>query len=246
MPGLSRKTVVITGASRGLGRALVLAFAEGGWKVSACARSAASLSELAEELERSAVPHLCEGVDVSNESEVRSWIERTQATLGHPAVLINNASLLGSRQPLLSIASQEWTEVLAANLNGTVLVTRLVAEAMLAVGEGSIINVSSGAAIAPRVTWGTYAISKAAVEAFSYNLAAELEGTGVRVNVVDPGAMRTAMRAEAYPREDPQTLKEPGATAPLFLWLAGDESRAVTGERFQADEWRRGQRTGAL
>src|SRR5690554_1975855 len=110
---------------------------------------------------------------------------------------------------------------------------------MLPAGNGSIINVSSGAAIPPRPGWGAYAVSKYALEGFSRNLAAELEGSGIRVNIVDPGAMRTDMRAAAYPDEDPGTLKEPEAIAPLFLWLAGDGSQGTTGQRFQADEWLR-------
>lgn len=128
---------------------------------------------------------------------------------------------------------------MAANLNGTFNVTRAVAPLMVGAGSGSVINVSSGASLPPRVNWGAYAVSKAAVDAFSYNLAAELNGSGVRVNIVDPGAMRTSMRADAYPAEDPTTLKEAESIVPLFLWLATDRSRGVTGQRFQADEWLR-------
>ncbi|MEX2584110.1 MAG: SDR family oxidoreductase [Gemmatimonadota bacterium] len=231
--------VMITGASRGLGAALAREFAAAGAKLSICARAESDLGPVCTRVAELGMPCLAAGVDVRDEAAVRHWIDRTRRELGTPAVLINNASLLGPRTPLAGYPLSDWRRVLDVNLTGTLIVSQLVLREMLPAGRGSIINVSSGAAIPPRRDWGAYAISKDALEGLTMNLAAELAGTGVRVNTVDPGAMRTDMRADAYPDEDPGTVKEPGSIAPLFLWLAGDAAADVTGERFQADRWLR-------
>jgi NAD(P)-dependent dehydrogenase (short-subunit alcohol dehydrogenase family) len=237
MSDLRDRVVVITGASRGLGAALAASFAEAGARLSICARSERSLTEITGRLEALAAPYLARAVDVAREEEVDRWIGDTERELGTPHVLVNNASILGPRAPLAEHPLDAWRQVLDVNLTGTFIATKRVVRAMRSRGSGSIINVSSGAAVPPRVNWGAYAISKDALEGLSWNFAGELAGTNIRVNVVDPGAMRTEMRAEAYPDEDPATLKEPASIVPLFFWLAGDGSREVTGQRFQADRW---------
>lgn len=153
-------------------------------------------------------------------------------------MLVNNASVLGPRVPLVQHSVDEWRRTLAVNLDGTFVATRATVPRMLSAGGGSVINVSSGAALPPRASWGAYAVSKAAVEAFTINLAAELEGTGVRANIVDPGAMRTSMRAAAYPDEDPERLRTPAAAVDVFVWLAGPDSGGVSGQRFTVGNWR--------
>jgi NAD(P)-dependent dehydrogenase (short-subunit alcohol dehydrogenase family) len=235
--GIEGTTVLITGASRGLGAALALAFAERGARVSICARREESLRGTAEAVRAWGAECLARGVDVADEAAVDAWVAATARVLGDPATLVNNASLLGPRVPLREYPTNAWREVLATNLTGAFLCTRAVLPHLLRRGSGSIVNVSSGAALPPREEWGAYAVSKQALEGLSLNLAAELRGTGVRVNVVDPGSMRTGMRAAAYPEEDPATVKDPARTAGLFLWLASDASAAVSGERFRADAW---------
>lgn len=229
--------ILITGASRGLGRALALAYLRDGANTAICARSADELAAV--EQEAHALPGDCLALetDVTVAAQIERWVETATSRWGPPTALINNASLLGPRVPLKDFPEAEWRAAIDVNVTGTFLATRAVLPAMLEAGAGSIINVSSGAAISPRREWGVYAVSKNAVEAFSRNLAAELEGTGLRVNIVDPGAMRTDMRAAAYPEEDPLTLKEPADIFPLFDWLTGVGSERVTGERYQADEW---------
>lgn len=234
--------ILITGASRGLGRALALAYLRAGANTAICARSADDLAAI--EQEARALPGDCLALetDVTDARQIERWVETATSRWGAPTALINNASLLGPRVPLRDFPEDEWRAAIEVNLTGTFLAARGVLPAMLAAGAGSIVNVSSGAAIPPRREWGVYAVSKNAVEAFSRNLAAELEGTGIRVNIVDPGAMRTDMRAAAYPDEDPLTLKEPGDVYPLFEWLTGAESGGVSGERYQADQWLAAQR----
>jgi NAD(P)-dependent dehydrogenase (short-subunit alcohol dehydrogenase family) len=235
--GIEGTGVLITGASRGLGAALALAFAARGARVSLCARREAALRATADAVRARGAECLVRAVDVADETAVAAWVEETARAFGPPGALINNASVLGPRVPLAEYPSRLWREVLDVNLTGAFHCARAVLPHMLRRGAGSIVNVSSGAAVPPREDWGAYAVSKQALEGFSLNLAAELRGSGVRVNIVDPGSMRTSMRAAAYPEEDPATVKDPARAAGLFLWLAGEESREVTGERFRADDW---------
>jgi NAD(P)-dependent dehydrogenase (short-subunit alcohol dehydrogenase family) len=104
---------------------------------------------------------------------------------------------------------------------------------------GSIVNVVSGVSVEGRPEWGAYAVSKFGVEGLTQILAAELEERGIRVNAVDPGGMRTEMRAAAYPEEDPMTRITPEENTDVFLYLASDESKGVTGERFKAQEFQK-------
>jgi NAD(P)-dependent dehydrogenase (short-subunit alcohol dehydrogenase family) len=231
------KTVMVTGASEGLGLALALAFAEAGASVSICARRLRPLADVRKRIEACGTPCVAEPLDITDEGAVRDWIRRTERELGSPDVLINNASVLGDRTLLQTVPIAVWRETIDTNLTGTLIVTQGVLPGMLTKRSGSIVMVSSGAAIPPRQKWSAYAVSKSAVEALSLNFAEELRGTGVRVNVVDPGAMRTGMRAAAYPAEDPERLKPPTSIAPLFLWLASDDSASVTGTRIAAEQW---------
>jgi NAD(P)-dependent dehydrogenase (short-subunit alcohol dehydrogenase family) len=228
---------MITGASRGLGAALAMEFASAGARVSACARDSQAVVALRERLRRSGFTSVVEQADVGDPASVESWMKRTIAEFGAPSVLINNASILGRRDDLANYPITVWREVLDTNLTGALIAIQAVLPAMMQARSGAIVNVSSGAALPPRRAWGAYAISKSALETLSLNLAAELRTTGIRVNLVDPGAMRTEMRAAAYPEEDPESVKHPASIAPLFLWLASESSSGVTGERFRAEEW---------
>jgi NAD(P)-dependent dehydrogenase (short-subunit alcohol dehydrogenase family) len=125
--------------------------------------------------------------------------------------------------------------VLEANLTGSFLLTKAVIPHMPE--GGSIVNITSGVSIEGRPRWGAYSVSKFGMEGLTQILAAELEDRGIRVNSVDPGSMRTEMRAAAYPNEDPNTLITPEENIDIFLDLISDESKGVTGERFQAKEF---------
>ena len=235
MPG--RTTVMVTGASRGLGRALAEAFAAAGARLVLCARGEPELDALARDLERTGSEVEWSALDVADEGAVRALVARAEARFGGVDALINNASLLGHRGTLAEQPIDGWRSVLDVNLTGALVSIRAVLPGMRARGSGSIINVSSGVGDRPRAGWGAYAVSKAALEALTWNLALEERGSGIRANVVDPGAMRTGMRRSAYPAEDPGAIPAPAEVTPVFLWLASAESAGVSGERFRAQEW---------
>lgn len=235
LPG---EIVFITGASRGLGRALAEGFGEAGARLVLCARGKDALLDVTRDLESRGVEVESGAVDVSSQGGVAALVARAAERFGPITTLINNASILGPRVPIREHPLDEWRRVLEVNITGTLIPTQAVLPGMREEGRGSIINVSSGVGNMARERWGAYAISKWGVEALSANLALEEEAAGIRVNVVDPGRLRTEMRREAYPEEDPDKPAPPEDAVPVFLWLASDRARGVTGERFRALEWR--------
>jgi NAD(P)-dependent dehydrogenase (short-subunit alcohol dehydrogenase family) len=232
---LKGKVTLVTGASQGLGKALALAFAREGAHVVVNARGEESIRPVAEEIEETGAEVLAVAGDVSKGADVERIVHETVERFGKIDVLVNNAGLLGPRVRIEEYPEDEWRRVIDANLTGPFLVSK-AAIPHLPEG-GSIINVVSGVSVEGRAEWGAYSVSKFGVEGLTQILAAELAGRAVRVNAVDPGGMRTDMRAAAYPEEDPATRITPEENTAVFLYLASDESRDVTGERFKAQEF---------
>jgi len=233
---LAGRVALISGASRGLGRALALRYSEAGATVVLCARSTRSLEDVARGIRAGGGTADAFSLDVTDADAVEAMLREVRARHGRLDVLVNNASLLGSRGPLAAQDPVEWRAVLDVNITGAFLLTR-AALPLLRDSGGAVVNVSSGVGNRDRRDWGAYAVSKRALEAFSGNLALEEQAHGVRVNVVDPGRMRTGMRAAAYPEEDPATLPEPRDVTDVFVWLASGASGGVTGQRFVAQDW---------
>jgi NAD(P)-dependent dehydrogenase (short-subunit alcohol dehydrogenase family) len=234
---LEGKVAMITGASQGLGRALALAFAREGAQVVINARSEESICPVAEEAGSLGAEVLALAADVSRSADVERLVGAAMERFGHVDVLVNNAGVLGPRVPIEEYPEDEWRRVIDANLTGPFLVTKAAIPHMP--DGGSIVNVVSGVSVEGRARWGAYSVSKFGVEGLTQILAAELEERGIRANAVDPGGMRTEMRAAAYPEEDPMTRITPEENTDVFLYLASDESKGVTGQRFKAQEFRR-------
>ncbi len=234
---LQGKVALVTGASQGLGRALAFAYAREGASLVICSRREEAIRPLDEELERMGAEVVSLAIDVSKSDDVERLVDAAVERFGGIDVLVNNAGLLGPRVAIEEYSEEEWRRVIDANLTGPYLVTKA---AIPHLREGaSIINVVSGVSVEGRAEWGAYSVSKFGVEGLSQILAAELEDRGVRSNAVDPGGMRTEMRAAAYPEEDPQTRITPEENTAVFLYLASDESRGVTGRRLKAQEFGR-------
>jgi NAD(P)-dependent dehydrogenase (short-subunit alcohol dehydrogenase family) len=253
MNRLAGKYVLITGASRGLGRQLALDFArEGAAGLTLVARDAAALHEVAEAV-REVVPQarvMAIAADLAREGDV----ERAVATALHEFagrldVLVNNASALGPAPLpyLLDYPLEDFRAVLDTNLIAPFLLIKKVLPAMVEHG-GSIINVTSDAGVVGYPGWGAYGISKFGIEGMSQTWAAELQGSKVRLNWVDPGSMNTAMHRAAEPDEDPAQWADPADVTEVFIYLASDESRTIHGQRFEAQEpgWGRTDEPAAL
>ena len=233
---LEDKVAMISGGSKGLGAAIARRFTEEGAAVSLCARGAEELGQIAGELEGQGTSVLTVTADVSSEADVKAWVAATLERFGRVDILVNNASLLGPRVGIEQYPLDDWRTVVDVNLTGAFLCARESIAALRAT-QGAMIPVSSGVGDHGRPYWGAYSASKNGLEALSEMLAGELKDDGIRSNAVDPGSMRTDMRAAAYPDEDPGTLPRPREVTEVFVYLASDAARDVTGQRFRAKEF---------
>jgi NAD(P)-dependent dehydrogenase (short-subunit alcohol dehydrogenase family) len=235
---LEDKVCLVTGASRGLGRALALELSRRGASLVINSRSvcAQDLEEVERQIRRQ-VLSVC--ADVSKRADVERLVAEALARFGRVDVLVNNASALGpTPMPFLADTPiEEFESVLRTNLNGPFMLTRALIGQMLGRGSGSIINVSSDAGVVGYANWGAYGVSKAALDHLTRTWAAELEGTGVRINSVDPGDMNTAMKRASEPDGDPAQWAEPETVTPVFIYLASDRSAGVNGQRLSAQEF---------
>jgi NAD(P)-dependent dehydrogenase (short-subunit alcohol dehydrogenase family) len=234
---LSGKVALITGGSRGIGKAIAAAYAGAGAAVFICGRNPDDVSTALRELCQAGRDADGAAGDVGVPQDAQRLVDAALARFGTIDVVVNNASILGPREPIANYPVAAWEEVLRVNLTGIFLVTRVVLPVMMARRAGSIINVTSGVARRGKARWGAYAVSKAGVENFTQVLAEEVKESQIRVNAVNPSPTRTTMRAAAYPAEDPLTLPTPEEIVPVFLYLASDESAAMTGQSLDARDW---------
>ncbi len=235
---LNNSNVVVTGASRGLGAALVEALAARGARVVGVARHAAPLDALIHRVRAAGGTAHGLVADVGDKDATYKIAGEAQALLGPIDVLIHNASTLGPTplQLLLDTDCEALARVLETNLVGPFRLTKALAGPMVLRGKGTVIHLSSDAAVEPYPRWGAYSVSKAGQDHLSRILAAELEGTGVRVLSVDPGEMDTQMHAAAIPEADPKTLLNPETVARRILRLLEDPT-VKSGARVWAAQW---------
>ena len=233
------RTALITGASRGLGRALALALGERGLRLVLVARGQPELDAVVAEVRaRGGEAH---GIvaDLADKHAIHPLAGQAAALVGAIDLLVHNASTLGPTplRLLLDSECEDLEHVLATNLVGPFRLTKIVAGAMALRGAGVVVHISSDAAVEPYPTRGAYSVSKAAQDHLSRILAAELQTTGVRVLAVDPGEMDTVMHAAAIPEADPTTLAAPADVARTIVAMIDDEARAPTGDRLSAARW---------
>ncbi len=241
MFSLRDQIALITGASRGLGRALAIEFAKQGAQlvINSRASSAADLRETEALVRALNAPVLSVIADVSQRADVGRLAGEALARFGRVDILVNNASALGpTPMPFLADTPiEEFENVLRTNVTAPFMLTRAVIGQMLARGSGSIINVSSDAGAVGYPTWGAYGISKAALDHETRVWAAELEGTGVRINGVDPGDMDTAMKRASEPDGDASQWAKPETVTQVFVYLASKEAAEISGKRLLAQQF---------
>lgn len=238
--GLLRgKVALITGASRGLGKAIAVQYAREGAKLSICAREPNALDVTKTELQALGVEVLSITADVSERRDVERLVATTLLRYNQIDILVNNASFLGpSPMPLLiDMPRDEFELVLKTNVLGPFMLAKAVLPGMIERGQGSIISVISDAGVEAYENWGAYGASKAALLQMTRIWAAELKGTGVRVNAVDPGEMNTQMHALAMPEEDPSQYPNPEEVVDVFIYLASNRSRRVSGRKLMAQDF---------
>jgi len=235
---LNHQVVLITGGSRGLGKALARAFAAEGARVVIAARNAEALGAARREIEDAGGLVLALAADMTDQPDIDRVVAAVADAFGRIDVLINNAGTLGPqpRPPLVHTDPDALLETFHVNTVGPLRVTQAILPVMLKQGRGLVINVTSDAARGAYPEWGAYGASKAALELIGLTWAAELEGTGVRVVNVDPGDLQTDMQRAAFPGEDISDRALPESAAPAFVWLASEAGSRVNGERIRAQE----------
>ncbi len=233
---LDNTVVLITGSSKGLGRALAHAYAGAGARVVLNARGAAALEATRNELEAKGAQVAALAADATQPGDTARLVDFALDRFGRIDVLINNAGILGPspRPNMADIRPDDLAEIFRANVIGPVLMTQAVLPQMLKQQRGLIINVTSDAGQTGYPGWGGYGAAKAALELITESWAGELEGTGVRVNAVNPGDLQTEMHQLAFPGEDISDRLDPFTVTDLFLWLASEDAAGVTGQRFDA------------
>jgi NAD(P)-dependent dehydrogenase (short-subunit alcohol dehydrogenase family) len=227
---------LVTGASRGLGRALATQLARAGSRVVLVAREIEALEQAAAEIRAAGGVAHAISADVGDKDAIYPLAGQAAALVGPIDILVNNASTLGPTplKLLLDTECEELESALAVNLVGPFRLSKVVAGSMALRRRGVVVNVSSDAAVEPYPNWGAYGASKAALDHMSRVWAAELADHEVRVLSVDPGEMDTRMHAEAMPDADPSTLASPDEIARRIVAMIEADERAPSGARVVA------------
>ena len=217
---LDGRVAVVTGASRGIGRAAALALAQAGAHVIAVARTQGALEELDDAVRQAGSSATLVPLDLSDFDAIDRLGAAINERWRRLDVLVANAGILGALMPLGHITPKVWGQVMDVNVTANWRLIRSLDPLLRMSDAGRAVFVSSGVASKCRAYWGPYAVSKAALEALVRTYAAETESTGVKAMLLNPGPLRTAMRRSAMPGEDPETLRTPEDLAPQVLRLA--------------------------
>jgi NAD(P)-dependent dehydrogenase (short-subunit alcohol dehydrogenase family) len=243
---LSDRIALVTGASRGIGRAAALALAQAGAHVVAVARTQGALEELDDEIRKATgqsatlVP-----LDIAEGDALDKLGFAIHQRFGRLDVLVHAAAILGPMTPVSHIEPKHWDRVIAVNVTASYRLIRTTEPLLRAAPTARAIFLTSGVAAHPRAFWGPYGMSKAALENLVRTWADELEQTKVRAVLLSPGPMRTKMRAEAMPGEDPDTLPDPSEIGPLIVELAQAEGLGLPNVNVAFADWKAATRASA-
>src|SRR4030088_3552881 len=235
---LAGRVILITGASSGLGRALAVECAQAGATVILSGRNAAKLERVYDEIVTLGAPQPAIAMlDLAAATAVDydNLAKTIGSEFGKLDGVVHAAALLGDRTPLEQYDVPTWCKVLHVNLTAPFILTQVLLPNLRKSADASVIFVSSGVVTNPRPFSGAYAVAKSGLEAVRSMLSQELDAEpAIRFNSVNPGRMRTPMRAAAYPAEDPNTLPTPASLSGIFLYLLSALSRGIDGEYIEA------------
>lgn len=239
MTAQTGRIALVTGASRGIGRACALALAKAGAQVIACGRSKAALEELDDEVFAATGQHATLiPFDITDNDAFDRLSSVLFERFGRIDVLVHAAAISGTLSPVTHHEPKDFDKVVAVNLGATWRILRALEPLLRQSTAGRAIFLTTGASVTTgRAFWGPYGATKAAMETLVRAWADEIEITPIRAAIVSPGAMRTRMRAAAYPGEDPETLPMPSEIAPLILELA-DPGKVPPLETISFPDWK--------
>ena len=219
---LNGRVALITGASRGIGAALAKRYAAEGAQVVLTARTQAGLEEVDDAIRTAsdgAVQATLVPIDLKNGDDIDRLAAAIAERFGKLDIMVANAAILGDMSPVSHIEPADWDDVVAVNLTANWRLVRAMEALLLKSDAGRAIFLTSAVA-GGRAYWGSYAVTKTAIEALARTWSEVMDKTSLRINTVNPGGVRTAMRAKAYPGEDPATLSSPDDITDIFVELA--------------------------
>ena len=234
---LANKTILVTGAGASIGRQAALTYAELGATVILLGRTVAKLEAVYDEIlakgypEPAIVPLDLKGATKQNYIDLAATIDNQFGQLDGALL---NASILGELTPFNQINQQTWQDVMQVNVNAQFLLAQALIPVLLKADHASLVFTSSGVGNKGKAYWGAYSVSKFATEGLMQVIADEYENSSLRTNVVNPGATNTDMRSVAYPAENKAEIALPKDIMPLYVYLMANDSKAVNGERINA------------
>ena len=233
---LQQRVILVTGAGDGIGRAAAIGLAAHGATVVLLGKTIKKLETVYDQIMQAGgpmpgiYPMDLMGATLKDHEEMVAALDKEYGKLDG---LLHNAGILGERAPIEHHEVHVWRQVLQVNLTAPFVLTRACLEILYKSPDASVVFTGSTVGRKPRAYWGAYAVSKAGIEALSLILADEMEFRGnMRVNSVNPGAVRTEMRRLAYPAEDRSQLLAPEQVLPTYLYLSGPDSKGVSGKQF--------------
>lgn len=235
---LNEKTILISGASDGIGRVCAKTYAEYGATVILLGRDQKKLEAVFDEIELT-----CPGKAIIHPLDFKTATMEDFSLLGSSLNeqfecldgLLHNAALLGARSPIEYYPEQDWTDLMQVNVTSVFRLTQVLLPALSRSKDARVLFISSSVGRVGRAYWGAYAASKFAVEGLMQTLAEEVENTtAIRVNSLNPGGTRTNMRRDAYPAENPETQPTAESLMPVYLYLMSPEARGIHGQALNA------------
>lgn len=217
---LKDRIALITGASSGIGRAAALAFAREGAHVLLLARTRKALEEVDDRVRAEGGKATLIPLDLADGKAIDALGPSLYERFGRLDVLVGNAAILGRLSPLTHVPAEHWERTFAINVTANWRLIRTLDPLLRRSESGRVIFVTSGVARSARAYWAPYSVSKAALEALAKTYANETTDSAIKVNLIDPGATATRLRAEAYPGEDQTTLRTPEEVAERFVAFA--------------------------
>ena len=222
-PDLSGKLVLVTGATRGIGRAVAIAAASAGAELVITGRTIGALEEVDDEIKAGGGHATIVEMDMQDTAAMPRLAAAIAERWGRLDGFVANAAILTALTPVGHVTPEDWETNIAVNLTGQWHMIRAFDPLLRAAPAGRAILVTSGAAVGSRPFWGPYAATKAGLEALGRSWAGESEQTDIRINMMNPGGTATTMRASAFPGEDPASLPKPADIAPAFLALLAED-----------------------
>ncbi|KAA8730920.1 YciK family oxidoreductase [Acinetobacter qingfengensis] len=236
---LKDRVILVTGCGDGIGRAAAIHFALHGATVVLHGRTLSKLEVIYDEIEGLGAPQpaiLPLQLSSASARDYELLVDTLDQQFGRLDGILHNAGILGERVPLTHYPVETWDDVINVNLRAPFVLTQALLPLLEKSDHASVVFTSSGVGRVGRALWGAYSVSKFGVEALSQIFAAELPDSHIRFNCINPGGTRTAMRAKAFPQEDPLTLPTPEDIMPAYLYLMGADSAGITGQSFNAQE----------